>query len=380
VNFFWDLREGPVVIEIPPTEGEISLYGTLMDSWHRPIEEFGERGVDRGRGAKYFMIPPDYQGYVPQSGYQVFRQETYFGWTLMRPIIKDKSEETLKKAVDLVKKVKVYPFADADNPKPTRYIDLIDKDIDGIVKFDPGFYRNLHEILEQEYLEDKDLAMMGMLQAMGITKGQPYQTDARRDAIFDDAAKDAHEYMVVLYHGEDMIPPYYEGKQWGSILPPTFGSHKFDFNYASHLDYDRRGSLYYAIFSSIKHYGPGSFYLDVARDKDNNWLDGGKNYKLTVPADVPVKQFWALTAYDLKTAAFIREMPSAGVSSIDENLEVNKDGTVTLYMGPEAPKGREGNWIPTAKGKQYYMLFRFYGAEDPVFTKSWQLNDLELIE
>lgn len=380
VNFFWDLREGPVVIEIPPTAGEISLYGTLMDSWHRPIEEYGARGIDGGRGGQYFMVPPGYTGYIPQSGYNVFEQETYFGWTLMRPIIKDKSDETLAKAVELVKQVKVYPFSEADAPKPTRYIDLVGKDIDGVVKFDQNFYRNLHEILEQEYLEDKDLAMMGMLQAMGIIKGQPYQTDARRDAILDDAAKLAHEYMVVLYHGEDMIPAYYEGKQWGSILPPSFGSHKFDFQYASHLDYNRRGSLYYAIFSSIKHYGPGSFYLDVAKDKDGDWLDGSGNYKVTVPADVPTRNFWALTAYDIKTAAFIREMPSAGVSSIDDGLETNADGTVDIYIGPKPPEGKEGNWIPTAEGKKFYMLFRFYGAEDPVFDKTWQLNDLELLE
>ena len=122
-------------------------------------------------------------------------------------------------------------------------------DIDGIVKFDPSFYRQLHKILEQEYLEEKDMAMMGMLQAMGITKGQPYKTDERRDAIFDDAAKTAHEYMVFLYHGVGLIPPFYEGKKWGSILPPAFESHRFAFQYPSNLDYDRRGCLYYAIFS-----------------------------------------------------------------------------------------------------------------------------------
>ncbi|MFW2367901.1 MAG: DUF1254 domain-containing protein, partial [Desulforhopalus sp.] len=149
VNFFWDLRNGPVVIDIPPTEGEISLYGTIMDSWHRPIEEYGGRGVDGGRGGKYFLIPPDYKGYVPHSGYHVFQQETYFGWTLMRPIIKNKEKETIKKAIELVKKVKVYPFSEADNPKPNKYIDLLGKDVDGIVKFDASFYSNLHEILEQ---------------------------------------------------------------------------------------------------------------------------------------------------------------------------------------------------------------------------------------
>ena len=376
VFFFWDLRDGPVVLDIPPTAGEIALYGTMMDSWHRPIEEYGERGEDRGRGGRYLMVPPDYTGHIPYSGYQVFRQDTYFGYTLMRPLVKDKSPETLAAAVDLVKQVHVYPLSKADNPPKSRHIDLKGIDVDGIVKWDAGLYRNLHEILGQEYLEDKDLAMMGMLEAMGISKGQEYKTDARRDAILDDAAKHAHEYMVVLYHGDQMIPPFYEGKKWGSILPPDFGSHKFAFQYPSHLDYNRRGSLYYAIFSSIKHYGPGSFYLDVAQDADGDWLFGSNTYKVTVPADVPVDRFWALTAYDLKTAAFIREVSSQGVSSIDEGLEVNADGTVDLYIGPKAPAGKEVNWIPTREGEYFYMLFRFYGARNEVFTKAWQLNDV----
>jgi hypothetical protein len=143
------------------------------------------------------------------------------------------------------------------------------------------------------------------------------------------------------------------------------------------LDYVRRGALYYAIFSSIKHYGPGSFYLSASRDKNGNWLDGSKNYKLTMPANVPVKQFWAVTAYDMKTAAFIRDVPSAGVSSLDKNLEGNADGTVDIYVGPKAPKGKEGNWIPSALGKNFFLYVRFYGANDPIFTKEFQLNDLE---
>ena len=75
-----------------------------------------------------------------------------------------------------------------------------------------------------------------------------------------------------------------------------------------------------------------------------------------------------------------RRMPSAGVSSLDKQLQTNADGTVDIYIEPKAPSGKEGNWIPTAKGAQYYMLFRFYGAENSVFTKTWQLNDLELVK
>ena len=103
-------------------------------------------------------------------------------------------------------------------------------------------------------------------------------------------------------------------------------------------------------------------------------------YTLTMPANVPVKQFWALTAYDLKTAAFIREMPSAGISSLDKALQVNSDGTVDIYIGPKPPNGKEGNWVPTAEGKNYFVYVRLYGANDPIFTKTFQLNDLEVVE
>ncbi|MBL0721380.1 MAG: DUF1254 domain-containing protein [Sulfurovum sp.] len=378
INFFWDLHQGPVVVKIPASENGVILYGTLLNSWHGAIEDYGEGGEDHGLGAKYLMIPPNYKGYIPESGYIVFQQKTYFGFTFLRTIVKDKTKETLQKAIDLVKKIEVYPFSEAANPKSTNHIDLTGKDIDGIVKFDAGLYKNLHEILEQEYLEDKDLAMMGMLEAMDISKGQPYKTNARRDAILDDAAKDAHEYMAFLFHNGDMIPPYYKGKQWTNALPPTL--HGFDFEYASHLDYNRRGSLYYAIFSSIKHLGATSFYLNVAKDKAGNWLDGSKSYKLTVPANVPADMFWALTAYDMKTAAFIRNVPSAGVSSLDKGFEVNKDGTVDVYIGPKAPKGKEVNWVPTKEGHKFFMMARFYGPRDAVFTKKWQFDDVELMK
>ncbi|MBL0708987.1 MAG: DUF1254 domain-containing protein [Sulfurimonas sp.] len=378
VNFFWDLHDGPVVVKIPASENDIVLYGTLLNSWHAPIEDYGADGEDHGLGAKYLMIPPNYKGYIPHSGYIVFQQSTYHGFTFLRTIMKDKKKETLKKAIDLIKKIEVYPFSQAANPKATRHIDLTGKDIDGIVKFDAGLYRNLHEILEEEYLEDKDLAMMGMLEAMGISKGQPYKTNARRDAILDDAAKDAHEYMAFLYHNGDMIPPYYEGKRWTNAMPPTL--HSFIFEYASHLDYNRRGALYYMAFSSIKHLGATSFYLNVAKDKEGAWLDGGKNYKLRVPANVPVEMFWALTAYDMKTAGFIRNVPSAGVSSLDKGFKVNRDGTTDIYIGPKAPRGKKANWIPTKKGHKFFMMARFYGPKDAVFTKKWQFNDVELIK
>ena len=66
--------------------------------------------------------------------------------------------------------------------------------------------------------------------------------------------------------------------------------------------------------------------------------------------------------------------------STDE-LEVNADGTVDLYFGPEIPEGgTESNWVQTNKGDGWFVLFRFYGPEKPYYDRSWKLNDFEKIK
>jgi hypothetical protein len=58
----------------------------------------------------------------------------------------------------------------------------------------------------------------------------------------------------------------------------------------------------------------------------------------------------------------------------------NKDGSYDLYMGPEPPKGQEGNWIKTNAGEGFFVIFRFYGPTEPYFDKSYQLPNIELVK
>ena len=157
---FWNLKDGPVVIEIPPSADGVSLFGTLMDAWQRPLEDVGARGKDQGRGAKYLLLPPGYQGpFHPE--YISLPQKTYNGYTLMRPVIAGATDENLKKAEAFVKQIKVYPLAKAGNPPATKFVDLYDKDIDGIAHFDASYFNKLNSIIQEEVIEEKDLAMMG---------------------------------------------------------------------------------------------------------------------------------------------------------------------------------------------------------------------------
>ena len=153
----------------------------------------------------------------------------------------------------------------------------------------------------------------------------------------------------------------------------------FSYEFPTYFDYHARGTSYYAIISSVKNYGSATFYLDGAETAEGQWLDGSKNYKLNVSPDVPVNDFWAVTVYDLETAAFLRDQNKSSIDS-NQNLAVNSDGSTDVYFGPKAPKGKEANWIPTVEGRRFFLLFRFYGPKQAALDGSWQLNNIELVE
>ena len=84
----------------------------------------------------------------------------------------------------------------------------------------------------------------------------------------------------------------------------------------------------------------GSVLSDGHRRQNGAAFDGSKTYRLAVPPNAPVRQYWSATIYDRSTHALIREMSHAGRSSQTPGLQVNADGSVDLYFGPTAPAGK----------------------------------------
>jgi hypothetical protein len=74
------------------------------------------------------------------------------------------------------------------------------------------------------------------------------------------------------------------------------------------------------------------------------------------------------------------DQKTGGVDSLSPDIKANKDGSYTVWFGPNAPKGNEGNWVQTIPGKSYNVLFRLYGPLEPWFDKTWKPSDFELVE
>ena len=378
INFFWNIADGPMVVEIPASADGVGIFGTLMDAWQRPIDDVGAKGRDQGNGAKYVLVPKGYQGPLLTNAY-TYEQRTNNGFAILRAIIPDASPENLKKAAAFAKTIKVYPLAKANKSQKTKTKDIYSKMMEGTPVMDATIFAELNGIIQEETVEKQNLAMMGLLNLIGIQKGKPFKPSAELKKIYADAAPEALEYMIEQYH-RHLNPIMYEGKKWSLLIPPGVVETDFSYEFPGYYDYHARGAAYYAIISSVKNYGSATFYLDLAETPDGQWLDGGKSYKLNVPPNVPASDFWAVTAYDLETASYIRDQTISSVDSNQTALEKNSDGSVDVYFGPQAPAGKEANWIPTQDGRRFFLLFRFYGPQPAVFDKSFQLNDIELLD
>ena len=128
----------------------------------------------------------------------------------------------------------------------------------------------------------------------------------------------------------------------------------------------------------------GSQYLIAGIDADKNYFDGAKTYKCTLPTNIPEDNFWSFTVYDNQTRSMLRtpqRYPRAGSQSYPSPAAVhNKNGSVDIYFGPEAPKGKKSNWIQTVPGKGWFTILRLYSPLDAFFKKTWKPGEIELID
>jgi hypothetical protein len=347
-----------------------------MDAWQTPLEDVGPKGVDKGKGGKYLLLPPGYTGSIP-AGYIPIKSDTYNIVAGFRTIPKSFAKKDIAAAEAVIKRMLVYPLAHAANPPATRYVDAKGKLFDPIVKFDISFYERLSEMLNEEPVFQRDKMMVTNLRSLGIVKGQPFTPSAKNKAILEQAVADGYKLLQARFRR--VGTPFWKGKQWTTPAAPL--EIKTQFTYLTDDAYltDLRGTTYHWACWAPKHLGRASAYLIGQRDNSGALLDGTKNYVMNVPPNVPVKQYWSVNVYDATSGAFIEKVDRVGVSSLDPKVQAQPDGSVDVYFGPKAPAGKAANWIPTKSGQSFFLLFRFYGPEKAFADKSWTGNDLKVV-
>jgi hypothetical protein len=220
--------------------------------------------------------------------------------------------------------------------------------------------------------------MMGMLLPLGIERGKEFKPDAATVALLKTAAAEAHAWLMDKATTD--VTPWWPGSQWVLPSPPITIPTAFKWETPNYFDVDARAIALSQYFCPTAKLGTGSFYFGTFHDHSGRPLEGGSNYRLHVPAEVPVREFWSATVYSLTTSSFFLNATRLTLGSLDKELRKNADGTVDIYFGPTPPAGQESNWLYTQPGEKWFPWFRVYGPEKAILDKSWRLPDIERMD
>ena len=409
---FVDVSDGPMVVETPPM-----ALGTFDDMWFKWIIDFGFPGPDRGAGGRFVLLPPGYDGVVPEGGFFVGRSRTNRVLMLGRSFME--SNDPAPTVATIKSTLKIYPyspggagtsvgtlltgtvpFAAPVEVPATTFVEGTGTAFNTIPPTDAGFFETVHALLQDEPAESGDPEIVGHLAELGIVKGKPFAPDDRMRKILEDAATVGNATSRALMfdsRGEEDVY-FYPDSAWTNML--FNGGYRFDtpvplvtpegikpFPPTGARKHDLRTLFFYGYTGitpamAMRLTGIGSQYLAAFMDSNGAYFDGATTYTVTLPPDIPEARFWSLTLYDNQTRSLLatpQRYPRAGSQSYPTPAATtNPDGSTTVHIGPEQPAGvPEGNWIQTMPGKGWFVVLRLYSPLAPFFDKSWRVSEVE---
>ena len=373
-----NLKDGPMVLETPP-----NVLGVIDDFWFRNVTDFGLVGPDKGQGGKFLILPPGYKGEIPK-GYFVAHSPTFNNLFFWRGSLVNGDP---KPAVDSMKKaLKVYPLGQDASASKVTFVNGSGKEMNTIHANDFSFYGEINQVVQEEPSTAMDPETLGAFAAIGIAKGKPFAPDARMQKILTDAAAVGNATArAIIFNDRDKEAYLYPNSAWNNPVVGFEGSDYMLVQNGARLLDSRTYYFYYATIHTpamiMKMVGAGSQYVMAFKGADGQMLDGSNTYRLHLPPNIPVKNFWSLVLYDNQTRSMLQtdqQFPSMG--SQRKGIVTNPDTSVDVYFGPTAPAGHEANWVQTVPGKGWNVILRLYGPLEPFFDKTWRPSELELVK
>ncbi|MDX1284851.1 MAG: DUF1254 domain-containing protein, partial [Draconibacterium sp.] len=284
INFL-SLKDGAVKVKVPA--GQIA--GMFLDAWQKPVSDIGLTGPDQGKGGTYIVLGPEenLEVYKGEADF-VIQSETnniFIGIRLLDP--SDDFEKRVQKEM-MVARVN-------DDLKPIRFIKNIDKEWSATAPRGLEYWKLLSDLYQEEPVREQDKVWAAMLEPLGIKKGEPFNPNERQKKILMKGAAMGELMLRNMQTTPRFTSPYWEGTYWYK---------EFDFSVPQITDYkvelDERAIWFYEAVTSSKGMvtptpGKGQAYMTTKRDNKGELFRADKTYKLRVPANVPIKQFWSVT-------------------------------------------------------------------------------------
>ncbi|WP_201839187.1 DUF1254 domain-containing protein [Microvirga zambiensis] len=374
---YLDLKEtGPLVVAAPR-----DVIGMFTDFFQRTITDVGLIGPDRARGGLYLLLPPDYDGEIPQ-GYFAFKSKTYNVLLFFRTIMaKGDNGPDPRPAVALAEQTRVYPlWAMEKDVKPMQFPNASGRRINMMYPVDAVFWTKLKAFVDDEPVAAIDSELRGVLASIGIVKGQPFNPSPKQQELLKKAVEMAPRMILALRQlgRPDERDRYYKDRQYLN----TWAGGTAEWMQDSYLDVNQRASYFQIAYSSapamvMRTLGAGSKYPFTFKDAQGEFLNGSNSYRLHLPPNPPAALFWAVTAYNVTDGTMVETpqlMPS--INGFNK-VATNSDGSVDLWFGPSKPADApDSNFIQTVGGRNFLVALRLYGTGVEFFDQTWKPDDV----
>ena len=410
---FVDLSDGPMVVDVPSIPAPSGFLGTVDDMWFRWITDMGLPGPDRGTGGRYLLVGPGYEGPLPEGGFYVSHSRTNRVILLLRAFMIDNDPSEALEVIRGSLRISAYvaggpgtsigtflaggaPLAPVAPPTETTFVEGSHVSFNTVPPADSSYWDLLDELVQEEPVGSGDPDLLGLLAAVGISRGRAFEPDERMRRILDEAATVGNATARTLSFAprEEEGWAYYPGSQWmnmlftggyeflapppaitsqGVVIDPGNGARKLNARIAFFYPYT---GITPAMCMRLT--GIGSQYLIAMRDAEGAFLDGALDYRITLPPDIPQSRFWSVILYDRQSRSMLQtDQPKPSFGSQSGTVQANPDGTTTIHIGPSAPAGAESNWLQSVPGKGHFVVLRFYNPLQSFFDKSWRPSEIE---
>jgi hypothetical protein len=217
-------KDGPIVVEVTPKN-----QGIFDDFFQRPLTgptigghtflgDFGFAGPDGGKGGKYLLVPWDYKGSSP-GGYFVYRSRTNNVLVFYRAFFSDPKD--LAPPNQLIADTRIYPLGKQKTATAMQFPDGSTTPADMLFPQDGSYFDMLARFIDEETVDPADMDWRGMMAAIGIQKGKPFQPTPHQHELLDKAAKTAFKMSKVEIYDELVNQPegkYYPDRQWENVF------------------------------------------------------------------------------------------------------------------------------------------------------------------
>ena len=355
------LEISPVVIQVPDFGDRFWVY-QIVDLRTDSFVQLGK--MYNTTPGFYLLVGPNWHDEPPKGITRVFRSPTNSG--IVGPRIAQSDDPEDKKAVHIpLKQVLMYPLTEYDERMKS-----IDWEKLPRLPFHATGGGETKWVVPEMFFD--------LLPAV-LADGPPLPGEEARyaqvlavlDALKRNPALKEPMIKAAAEVEKQIIEPLFEFRNYGQQLPHNWSTISNESAFGT--DYFTRTAVAKSNILVNSPYETKYYYQDL--DANGGRLNGAHRYTVTFPKDQtpPVNGFWSLTLYNSDHFFVPNEINRYSVGTKNKDLEFDADGSLTIYVQPDAPtdKKQQANWLPSPKEGDFTLYVRAYWPRTPVLDGSW---------